>query len=141
MCDKTIEEAAAKIVVDLLPEKSRKVYEKCFKEFCDWCLMKQIDEIHSESVLLVYFAEKAKHCKASTLWSCYSMIKASLGVKNNVDISKYSRLLAFLKKQNVGYHPKKSRILTREQIDRFLKEAPDEKFLMVKVNLKKCDFN
>ena len=59
MCDKTIEEAAAEIVVDLLPQKSRKIYEKCFKEFCDWCLIKEVDEIHSENVLLVYFAEKA----------------------------------------------------------------------------------
>ena len=60
MCDdKTIEEAAAEIVVDLLPQKSRKIYEKCFKEFCDCCLIKEVDEIHSENVLLVYFAEKA----------------------------------------------------------------------------------
>lgn len=80
MCDKTIEEAAAKIVVDLLPQKSRKIYEKCYLPGILW-LVKQVDEIHSESVLLVYFAEKAKHFKASTLWSHYSLIKASLVFK------------------------------------------------------------
>lgn len=35
MCDKTIEEAAAKIVVNLLQKKFWKIYEKCFKKFCD----------------------------------------------------------------------------------------------------------
>lgn len=134
MCDETIEETASKIVVNLLPEKSRKIYEKCFKEFCDWCLVKEVDEIHSESVLLVYFAEKAKHFKASTLWSHYSMIKATLSVKNNVDISKYSRLVVFLKRQNTGYQAKKSKILTKEQVHQFLIDAPEEKYLMVKVN-------
>lgn len=63
------------------------------------------------------------------------MIKANLGVKNNVSISKYLRLLAFLKKQNVGYRPKKSKILTREDIDRFLKKT-QEKILNGKDKLK-----
>jgi tRNA 2-selenouridine synthase SelU len=148
MCDptdKTIEEAAAKIAENLLPQKSRKIYEKCYQEFCDWCLMKKVDEIHSESVLLVYFAKKAKHFKASTLWSHYSMIKSSFEIKVNVDISKYSKLVAFLKRQNVGYQAKKSKTLTKEQIERFLTEGPDEMYLMANVNFKyayfKCKIN
>jgi hypothetical protein len=58
----------------------------------------------SESVVLGYMSEQAKVQKSSTLWSRYSMLKASLVVKNNVDISKYCKLVAFLKRQSVGYN-------------------------------------
>lgn len=82
---------------------------------------------------MAYFEEKSKLWKASTLWSNFSMIKASLQIKNNVDISKYYKLIAFLKRKSVGYRPKKSKIFTSEQINTFLNEAPDTKYLMIKV--------
>jgi hypothetical protein len=64
----------------------------------------------SESVVLGYMSEQAKVQKSSTLWSRYSMLKASLVVNNNVDITKYCKLVAFLKRQSVGYKAKKSKI-------------------------------
>jgi hypothetical protein len=63
--------------------------------------------------------------KSSTSWSRYSMLKASLVVNNNVDISKYCKLVAFLKRQSVGYKAKKSKIFSREQIFKFLSTAHD----------------
>ena len=53
---------------------------------------------------------------------------------DNVNISSYCRLTAFLKKKHVGYEAKKSKVLRREEILKSLKEAPDEKFLMMKVH-------
>jgi hypothetical protein len=64
------------------------------------------------------------------------MLKVNLIVKNNVDISKFCKLIGFLKRSSNGYRPKKSNILTREQMDRFISEAPDnDYYLMIKVSL------
>lgn len=61
------------------------------------------------------------------------MIKSSALFKNGVDVSKYFKVKAYLKRKSQGYRPKKSKILTQEQVERFMNEAPDEKYLMVKV--------
>lgn len=63
------------------------------------------------------------------------MIKSTLQINENVDISKYNKLIAFLKRQNDEYEPKKSKILTMENVKKFLNEAPDEDFLLMKVVL------
>ncbi|KAK4884868.1 hypothetical protein RN001_001139 [Aquatica leii] len=54
------------------------------------------------------------------------MLRATLSIKNCIDISKHSSLIAYLKKQNIGYKPKKSTVFSRDQIDKFLKDAPQE---------------
>lgn len=71
--------------------------------------------------------------KPSTLWSQYSMLRSTLDIKKGIDMSKYSKLRAFLKRQNEGYLPKKSRVFTKEQVDNFLNNAPDNLYLMQKV--------
>ncbi|KAJ8911108.1 hypothetical protein NQ315_003370 [Exocentrus adspersus] len=50
----------------------------------------------------------------TTLWSTYSMLKRTLNVKQR-------------------YRPKKSKVLTKLDIDKFLQEAPDETYLLLKV--------
>ncbi|CAH1366188.1 unnamed protein product, partial [Tenebrio molitor] len=69
------------------------------------------------------------------MWTKFSMLKATLKVHRNIDISKYSKLIVFLKSKSRTYKPKKAKILESEHIKQFLKEAPDEKYLMVKVGL------
>jgi hypothetical protein len=66
---------AQKVVLDLLPTKSREIYETTYKRFMKWCEEKNI-KTYSENVLLVYFADLAKKMKSSILWSQYSMVKA-----------------------------------------------------------------
>lgn len=61
------------------------------------------------------------------------MLKATLQVKNDIDIGQYKKVVAFLKRKSVEYKAKKSRILERNDIDKFVSEAPDEQFLMMKV--------
>lgn len=51
----------------------------------------------------------------------------------NFDISKFSKLKAFLKKQSTGYQAIKSKTLTPEEPSRFMPEAPDKEYLLLKV--------
>lgn len=128
-----VHEEAEAVKLNLLPNKSATLYEKQYNLFMEWCNNKKISK-YSENVLLAYFSQKAKQCKCSTLWSTFSMLKATLIAKNDVNISKYCKLIAFLKKQNVGYKAKKSKVFVRDEINRFLLNAPDETYLMNKVS-------
>ncbi|KAB0795175.1 hypothetical protein PPYR_12014 [Photinus pyralis] len=79
--------------------------------------------------------ETARVFSPSSLWSLYSMLKATILIKKNIDISRFPKLIAFIKRQNDGYKPKKSKLLTREEMDRFLKEAPNDKYLLSKTEV------
>lgn len=127
-----IREAAERAEKDLLPPKSRPRYEKAYKIYKEWCTANNVQKLGSESALIAYFSENAKIKKVSTLWSIYSMLRTTLSIWEKVDISKYAKLLAFLKRQNKGYKPKKSNTLSMENIESFLEQAPKE-FLVHKV--------
>jgi hypothetical protein len=53
------------------------------------------------------------------------MLKATLNVKENIEIGAFLKVIAFLKRNAVGYEAKKSKVLTREEVNTFLKEADD----------------
>ena len=65
------------------------------------------------------------------------MIKVVLSVKENIETNKFARVIAFLKRNSVGYEPKKSKVLTREEIKTFLTNAnivqKDEECLIVTI--------
>ncbi|KAJ8968288.1 hypothetical protein NQ317_000830 [Molorchus minor] len=100
-----IVEAANIAISNLLPTKSRSLYDIAYNRFKKWCAEKNV-QVYSENVLLVYFSENAKNYKSSTLWATGD-----------------------------GYQAKKSKILTKSEIDRFLSSADDKEFLMIKVGL------
>lgn len=127
-----ITQAAASATASLLPEKSKSQYERAYKLFQDWRQENQTNSF-SENVLLAYFQNLSKKMKPSSLWAIYSMLRTTINLKNNVDISKYPKLCAFLKRKSDGYRPKKSKILTPQQIREFLSSAPDEEYLFTKV--------
>jgi len=54
-------------------------------------------------------------------------------VYRDIDISKFSKVIAFLKRHSEGYIPEKSSIFTRKEIQRFFASAPDESYLLHKV--------
>lgn len=121
--------------LSLLPAKSKRIYDKVYDEFVSWCKLKNvIDGNYTENVFLAFFLEKSKCRKPSSLWSYYSMLKATVNLHNNINIARYSRLITFLKRKSDGYKPKKSKILTREEIELFLVDAPDNLYLMIKVS-------
>lgn len=129
-----IGQAAKSVALNLLPEKSRSKYEKQYELFSKWCQSKGTKKI-SENILLVYFAEKAKVMKSSTLWSIYSMLRSTISAKNDINIKEYKKLLAFLKRQSVGQKPIKSKTLNFDEIKMFLIDASDKTFLLKKVIL------
>lgn len=126
-----IREIAENTVGNLLPNKSGKQYEKQFQKFEEWCDENGIHNM-SENVLLAYFDIQRKKYKSSTLWTIYSMLKSCLNIHKDVDISKYNKLQALLKRSSEGYIPKKSKIL-EEEINDFIRQADDKIYLAMKV--------
>lgn len=129
-----IRELARDVELNLLPDKSRTVYEHTYSRFMEYRQKKNVGSF-SENVLIAYFSDLSKKMKPSTLWSTYSMLKATLNIKNNIDLAKYLKLRAFLKRQSDGFHARKSRVFQREEIEKFLSEAPDELYLSTKVGI------
>uniref|UniRef100_A0A6P7G9K5 Uncharacterized protein LOC114337333 n=1 Tax=Diabrotica virgifera virgifera TaxID=50390 RepID=A0A6P7G9K5_DIAVI len=58
------------------------------------------------------------------------MIKSMLRINHDVDLEKYGKLRAFLKRKSEGFQAKKSSSLTPEQIRKFIDKAPDEIYLL-----------
>ncbi|KAJ8944770.1 hypothetical protein NQ317_011986, partial [Molorchus minor] len=79
-----IVEAANIAISNLLPTKSRSLYDIAYNRF------KKV-----RVFLLAYFSENAKNYKSSTLWAQYSMVKSCLIIYDNIDISKFPKLIAF----------------------------------------------
>ncbi|KAJ3665946.1 hypothetical protein Zmor_001409 [Zophobas morio] len=68
---------------------------------------------------------------SGSLWCQYSMLKTRLNYKDNVNISKFSKLVEFLKWKHQCYQPEKSSINKRE-ILKFIEHAADETYLLIK---------
>ncbi|XP_050501217.1 uncharacterized protein LOC126881172 isoform X2 [Diabrotica virgifera virgifera] len=73
--------------------------------------------------------------KPSYLWTRLSMLKTTLKAYENVDISSFSSLFAYLKGKSKHHKAKKSKALNAWQIQHFLTEAPDSTYLLMKVVL------
>ncbi|KAH0814301.1 hypothetical protein GEV33_008491 [Tenebrio molitor] len=118
----------------LLPVKSKAAYEKVYASFCYWRENNKVSAV-TEEVILAYLDEKQETLSPASLWPHYSMLKSSLKVKENLCIEKFCSVTAYLKQINVGHHAKKSKVLSREHIEKFLLEAADETYLFVKAAL------
>lgn len=119
---------------NLISETSKEKYTTAHNAFLDWRKKKSTNSF-SQNIFLLYFGELSMKFKASTLWTQYSMLKTTLKINHNVDIARYVKLRAFLKRKSAGYRPKKSKIFTSEEINKFIKEAPDNVYLLAKVCL------
>ncbi|KAL1514369.1 hypothetical protein ABEB36_003637 [Hypothenemus hampei] len=129
-----LREIAKTAVTKLLPSKSKSKYEKEYDKFSTWCESKNVTRI-TENIVLAYFEIMGQRKKASTLWSSYSMLRTCLSINKNVDISKYLKLQAYLKRKSENYEPKKSYVLECEHITPFISDADDITFLAMKVIL------
>lgn len=126
-------EAASEANKELLPSKSKDRYQKVYDNFEEWKKSKKATS-NSERVFIAYFTELATKSSPSTLWARYSMLKATMKIyADNVDISTYPSLCAFLKKKSQGYVPKKAKIFTEAEIKSFIDTAPDIAWLDLKV--------
>lgn len=73
--------------------------------------------------------------QSSTLRCLYSKLKSTIKLQNNIDIENYKKVLAFLKRKNDSYEPKKSKTFTQENVTTFINNAPDKEYLLMKVAL------
>lgn len=128
---RNFEEEAKLLRDNLLPQKSKDKYLKEYEAFMKW--KNDNKASFDQDVFLVYFHELSEHRKPPTLWSVWSKLKATLHLKQNVDIDKYIDLKGFLKSKNKGYKPKKSKTLTLENINKFIELTTDAEFLSLKV--------
>ena len=117
---------------ELHPEKSRDRYDAAYEKFSAWQKTTKTDLI-SESVLLAYFKTLSENYQPSTLWSQYSMLKSVIINQRNVNIGNYSLLTAFLKRKSKGFQSTKAKVLEATEMERFLNEAPDNRWLATKV--------
>lgn len=62
------------------------------------------------------------------------MLKATISVKHDIQINTYTKLLSFLKRKSDGHRAKKSKILTTQNVETFMNEAPDHSVLAIKVS-------
>ncbi|XP_046630008.1 tyrosine recombinase XerC-like [Neodiprion virginianus] len=129
-----LREAAENTRDELLPTKSQKMYESTYDAFVKWKRAHKT-KVTSESIVMAYFKELSEKYKSSTLWSMFSMLKATIKIKENTDIDQYHSLKAFMKKTSSGFVSKKSKVLSSENVEKFLTEAPDREYLTTKVAL------
>ncbi|KAK5645176.1 hypothetical protein RI129_006476 [Pyrocoelia pectoralis] len=129
-----ITEKAMVATNNLLPEKSRKIYEKFYNQFMEWRTKNNIAS-YSENVLIVYFEELSNKIKSPSLWTRYSIRKSTLNIKNQINIAQYPKLHALLKRKSEGYNGKKSKTFSPNEIKTFINEAPDSNYLLTKVVL------
>lgn len=103
----SIRQVAKSVSLDLLPRASKQLYTSAYNNFKKWRRDNGCNSF-CEDVMLAYFFHLSKKYVPSSLWSVYSMLKSTMKAYNQVDISQYQRLISYLKKQCVGYKPKKS---------------------------------
>lgn len=70
-----IKEKAGIAISELIPRKSKAVYENCYKKFMEWKKTHKVSSL-SEDVIISYLSDLSSTMKPSTLWSQYSMLKA-----------------------------------------------------------------
>lgn len=91
-------------------------------------------------VLLSYFVDQAAKYAPSTLWATYSMLKSTISSKHNIDISRYLRLQAFLKKQissipfKVSYHEHSEQYIAISEAEDKFYRVPILRFLLFEPN-------
>lgn len=127
-----IREAAEVASLNLLPEKSRKLYNKTYESFLKWQNEKKTTSF-SESTLLVYFSELSAKYKSSTLWTYYSMLRSMITLHKGINLEEYKKLRALLKRKSEGFQPKKAKTFSSEDINNFLTKASDNEYLATKV--------
>lgn len=118
----------------LMPDKSQARYRQEFEKFREWCATHSVPAgYYSENVLLAYVEEISRKYSAGSMWSKFSMLRSSILTLGGKDLGELPRIVKFVKKISKAHSAKKSLTFTRDQINEFMRDAPDEANLPVKV--------
>lgn len=114
--------------------KSRKQYESMYRTFMDWCSLRKF-ESYTEELLLSYFEDLSESYSPNTLWTYYAMLRHQMLENQNINIEPYSKLRKYIKDiQTNGPQGKKSKYFFRDELDTFIRSAPDSIYLATKVS-------
>lgn len=106
------------------------VYNKFKKWQSGYCVA-----IISSNLIMTYFHTlEGNKYKPTSLWAFHSMLKATLRVNDNVDISAFHQVTAFLKGKSAGYKCVMAKVFNEEEIKHFIDHAEDLAWLDVKVS-------
>lgn len=129
-----IDETAEKLKKDLVPDESRKEYEKVYDDFKMWRVKREV-MITNENVLLTYVSDLQEKYAISTMKKKISIIKTMIKIHEKVDTANYVQLQAVINKKMNTHVAKKSLTLTDENYTEFLEKASDDEFLDIKVRV------
>jgi integrase len=111
-------------------------YDEEYTKFIEWLKVENvIISCVNDEILLVYLSNLSKVNKPSTLWSKFSMLRSCLKVKHNIDATSFPKCCALLKRLSASHVPKKSSVLSADEVSKFMSEAPDYEWLLTKVVL------
>lgn len=119
--------------LELLPAKSREKYYRIYNVFKKWQGGHGMTTI-SSTIMKTYFYEMDnKKYKPISMWAYYSMLKATIRVKENIDIGKFSEVVSFLKAKASGFKSAKAEVFTETQLKTFFDTASGVEWLDAKV--------
>ncbi|KAJ3666677.1 hypothetical protein Zmor_002111 [Zophobas morio] len=72
--------------LNLLPERTKMLYQKTYDESVAWCAGKLVVR-YSEFVLLTSFSEISEKGSIALLWPKYSMLRSTLCIHHDLDLS------------------------------------------------------
>lgn len=109
----------------IVPKKSSEKYQKWYQNFEKWVIDRTNNTYISESIIIHYF----KYLMEEELLAI-NTIRTKLSGIRTVLLSKgtkidYERIIQILKLLEKGQTRKKSKIMTRDQVDTWLKNIPD----------------
>ena len=116
---------AAMILKDAKSLKTQSKYDQAWDNFCRFNDNADVREL-TEEIFIQYFDYLIREKKFvySTLWSIFSMLNSESQVRSGPKLNDYARLILLIKSQEKGYSPKQGSILSSEEIDQFLENAP-----------------
>jgi hypothetical protein len=100
---------------NLIPEKSKRQYNKCYNDFKERCNKNNVKTM-SENVVLAYLMEKSKTEKFNFMEHIFN-VEAHAEHTGWHWCYEVSEIGTFFEKKSVGYQVKKSKVLTRDQIN------------------------
>jgi integrase len=114
-----------------LPAASREQYVRTYEKFQAWRVGKRLEGPSNEKELFAFLHHKLetnKWVSPGTLWSRFSMLRSMIHAKEGLDIKTTninSTIQTWLKRVGTTYKTKQAFIFTKEQVRRFIKEAPE----------------
>jgi integrase len=124
---------ANKVNEELLPDSSKDLYLKEYNRFKNWCKEKKCPNYLSSSIIESYFKELSEQYVPSTLWSKFSMLKKTLLIFDKFELTNWNKISQWLKNQDKYHKRKKATTFSRQEIDLFLEQAPDDSYFIHKL--------